>query len=115
MPHVTVHFNPLLVPQEVITKLKRRLALITEHALSSVSTHPHHIPRKRNQLYTLGGSSVCYRPHYQDMIRTPRSEIFIRQQECHKTDVNPAPVEILVEAGRSKGRDGDKVADLIAA
>ncbi|NBD73845.1 hypothetical protein GVX82_02275, partial [Patescibacteria group bacterium] len=41
--------------------------------------------------------------------RTIPEEVFVYQHEIHETDVNAAPVEIHIEAGRPKGRCSDKV------
>ena len=97
MPHVIIHFNPKLVHQRMITELKIKLQEIVADALSSSESLP---PDGRS---VFGKQTILTLPQ----------EIYIRQQAAHKTDVNPAPIEIEVEAGKPKLRDPDKVAELI--
>lgn len=97
MPHVTVHFDPKQVDQKVIDKLKREVHIATAIALSARET------RKLKHL------------ELNEDIATLPDEIYVRQQASHETDVNPAPIEIVVEAGRSKRRDPDLVSRIIEA
>lgn len=94
MPHVTVHFVPSLVDQQMIDQLKKQLQLITADALSDPTTT---FPQYAGQ----------------EHIRVRKEEVFVRQEAAHKTDVNPAPIEIVVDAGRSKGRNPDATAERI--
>lgn len=80
MPHVTVHFDPRHVLQSVIDDLKPALqSMAAEHLSYITSDH-----RKVEVLL---------------------SEIYVRQQASHPTDVNPAIIEIEIQAGRKKERD----------
>ena len=47
--------------------------------------------------------------------KTNPNEIFVRGFACHQTDVNPAAIEVEINAGRSHGRDAQKVSDLVEA
>ena len=94
MPHVTVHFIPSLVDQQMIDRLKKHLQLITADALSDPTT-------------------IFPDCAGQENITVSRGEIFVRQEAAHKTDVNPAPIEIVVDAGRSRGRNPDATAERI--
>ena len=46
-------------------------------------------------------------------ITTSKDEIFVTQQKVHPTDVGAAPFEIYIQAGRPKGRDGDKIVHIL--
>jgi len=109
MPHVIVHFDPKQVDQDVITKLKRRLQRITAKAFSSPKGNRAH-PTK---YYPIGNNAYLFKKAYPGHIATAPADIYVRQQAAHKTDINSAPIEIVVEAGRAKGRDPDKVAKLM--
>lgn len=94
MPHVTVHFDPAKVEQKLIDELKRRLQKIVAYSLSTEAS--------RNPFGFIFGK-----------IETLENEIYVRQASAHETDVNPAPIEVVVDAGKAKGRDADVVAALI--
>ncbi|HEV8666732.1 MAG TPA: hypothetical protein VN665_02685 [Candidatus Paceibacterota bacterium] len=97
MPHVIVHFDPKFVEQREVDKLKKALPEVVALALSSTESLPRDLPQDSAKRE----------------IRTQTHEIFVRQQEAHPTDVNPAYIEIVVEAGKSKLRDPEKVCGLI--
>lgn len=46
-------------------------------------------------------------------IETSAAEIMVVQQATHPTDVNVPPLEIYIQAGRPKGRSGDKIVELL--
>lgn len=80
MPHVIVNFDPKKVDQELIDKLKFALQQIVANAMS-------------------------YLPEVQQI----PNEICVRQQAAHPTDVNPAAIEIEIQAGNARERDPDRV------
>lgn len=94
MPHVTVLFDPKLFPQEQVDRLKPLLPTMVAKALSSKSTLPSRYQRVD--------------------IETKPGEIFVGQYPAHPTDVNAAPFEIYIQAGRPKRRSGDKIVALLA-
>ena len=93
MPYVKVFFDPTKIRQSIIDKIKPWLQPNTADVLSDDRTRID------------SGSS--------EDITTKPEEIFVYQHEIHPTDVNAAPLEIHIEAGRPKGRDGDKVQYLL--
>ncbi len=84
MPHVIVHFDPTKVDQVLIDMLKRLLQPIVAEALSFLS----------------------------EVTQNP-DEIYVRQQAAHPTDVNPAAIEIEIQAGWARDRDADVVVSRI--
>ena len=100
MPYVTVVFDPKKVSQETIDQLKPWLQPEVARVFSMVEILaddcPDFDPRKT--------------PEH---IRVTPQEIMVMQHATHPTDVNVPPLEIYIQAGRPKGRDGDKVATLL--
>lgn len=100
MPYVTVVFDPKKVSQETVDKLKPWLQPEVARVLSIVETiaddYPDFDPRKTPK-----------------NIRTKPEEIMVIQHATHPTDVNVPPLEIFIQAGRPKGRDGNKVVVLL--
>lgn len=84
MPHVTVHFDPTKVDQELIDQLKFALHQVVANAL----VYP---------------SGVAQDP----------KEICVRQQAAHPTDVNPPAIEIEIQAGNARERDADVAAQAV--
>lgn len=93
MPYVNVFFDPNKVPQKIVDKLKANLQPHTAAVLSSDEVRNH-------------------RPSAEEITTRPE-EIFVYQHEIHPTDVNAAPLEIHIEAGKPKGRSGDKIVELL--
>lgn len=79
MPHVIVHFDPRKVDQELIDKLKPALQQIVAEAMKKPFFKPN------------------------------PDEIYVRQQAAHPTDVNPAAIEIEIQAGRARDRYADSI------
>lgn len=94
MPYVTVVFDPKKVIQPLVNTLK--LMLQTEVA------------------FALSSDSVRIDPASTEDINTPPEEIMVVQHATHPTDVNVPPLEIYIEAGRPKGRSGDKIVKMLA-
>ena len=94
MPHVTVIFDPKCVSQEVVTRLKRWLWVDVAKVMSS-----------RNSRLN---------PNSTEDITTTPQEIVVKQLVAHPTDMNMPAIEIYIEAGRPKGRSGDKIAEMLA-
>lgn len=94
MPYVTVVFDPQKVTQPLINTLKLMLQTEVAFALSSDSVR-------------IDSAST-------EDINTPPEEIMVVQHVTHPTDVNVPPLEIYIEAGRPKGRSGDKIVKLLA-
>ena len=99
MPYVTVVFDPKKVSQETVDKLKPWLQPNVAEVLSSLDVvyGDYSLPGKFNKMGV------------EEDIRTTPEEIMVMQQATHPTDVNVAPLEIFIQAGRYKGRSGDKV------
>ena len=93
MPYVNVFFDPDKVPQAVVDQLKAKLQPHTAAVLSSDEVRKH-------------------RPSAYDITVRPE-EIFVYQHMIHPTDVNAAPLEIHIEAGKPKGRSGKKIVRLL--
>lgn len=93
MPYVTVVFNPTLVSQNVVDELKPYLQLFVAEVLSS--------------------ETVRLDPTSTEDIITKPEEIMVTQHATHPTDVNVPPLEIYIQAGRPKGRSGDKIVTLL--
>jgi len=91
-------FDPTKIPQETVDKAKPWLQIAGAEALSSKETlPPGHLPDGSK------GEDITTKPE----------EIFVGQYMVHPTDVNPAPFEVYIQAGRSKGRNGDKVQEIL--
>lgn len=88
MPHVMVHFNPAEVEQSVIDLLKKALQRIVADALSY----------KQDKLH-----NTFVKP----------DSVYVRQVPAHPTDVNPAPIQVEIQAGQKRGRDEMEVNSLI--
>src|SRR5262245_19075257 len=84
MPHVIVRFDPDRVQQRVIDQLKKHLQIAVSDGLR----------------FTSGD--------HRDVTVLP-SEVYVRQQAAHPTDVNPAIIEIEIQAGRRKERSPEGV------
>lgn len=95
VPYVTVVFDFRVIPQETVDKFKPWLQNEVARILSSKVT-------------------LASDDHLRTDITTSPKEIFVTQYEVHPTDVNFAPFEIYIQAGRPKGRSGDKIAKLLA-
>jgi len=93
MPYVTVVFDSEKIAQETVDKLKQWLQ-----------------PRVAN---VLSMDEVRSDPAAADDITVTRDEIMVVQHATHPTDVNVPPLEIYIQAGRPKGRDGSKVVTLL--
>ena len=103
MLHATVMFDPKRVEQEIIDKLKPWLQPKIAEVLSSLdAVYPD---------YSLPGK-FGHRDVEKD-IATPPEEILVTQHATHPTDVNVSPIQINIQAGRYKGRDGDRVVKLL--
>ena len=103
MPHVTVMFNPDKVDQELIDKLKPWLQPKVAEVFSSIdAVYPD---------YSMPGK--VGRRGIEDDIATTPEEILVTQHTTHPTDVNVSPIQINIQAGRYKGRDGDRVVKLL--
>ena len=96
MPHVIVHFNPEQIDQQKIDALKKKLAFVVAKALSSPAT-------------LSNGTS----PNFLTPDVSP-NDIYVGQHAAHPTDMNPAPVEIVVNTGKLQNRDTHKVRGFIA-
>lgn len=94
MPYVTVFFDPRKIPQPLVNTLKLMLQTEVASVLSSntVRIDPY--------------STV-------ENIATPPEEIMVVQHTTHPTDVNVPALEIYIEAGRPKGRSGEKIVELL--
>ncbi|HRH55705.1 MAG TPA: hypothetical protein PK609_02460 [Candidatus Paceibacterota bacterium] len=92
MPHVIVHFDPTRIDQSVIDELKPAL----QRFVSQGMTYP---------------ATEC---EDRQEILVELNEIYVRQQEAHPTDVNPAIVEVEIQAGKAHGRDASKVVEDIS-
>jgi len=93
MPYATVVFESKKVPQEVVDKLKICLQPLVAEVLSAEATR-------------IDSTSTVD-------ITTKPGEIMVVQQATHPTDVNVPPLEIYIQAGRPKGRSGDKIVELL--
>lgn len=93
MPYVNVFFDPDKVKQATVDELKARLQPHVADVLSSDETR-------------IDKTST-------ETITTTPEEIFVYQHEIHPTDVNAAPLEIHIEAGKPKGRSGEKIVELL--
>ena len=100
MPYVTVVFDPKKVSQETVDQLKPWLQPEVARVLSMVEVMYDDYP------------DFDSRRTPKD-IRTSPDEIMIVQQITHPTDVNVPPLEIYIQAGRPKGRSGDKIVKLL--
>jgi len=93
MIYVTVVFDPKRIAQILIDNFKPWLQTEVASVLSAFNSR-------------LDQSST-------EDITTKESEIFVTQQEVHPTDVNAPPFMINIQAGRSKGRDGNEIAQML--
>lgn len=96
MPHVIVHFMPDQFSQQGVTFLKQFLPKPVAEALSSEKAFPK------------------FHPHVPGVAVEP-AEVAVGQHERHPTDVNVMPLEVVVDAGESKGRDPRAVGRIIHA
>ncbi len=94
MPYVTVVFDPMKVSQEVVDNLKTHLQPFVAEVLSAEATR-------------IDTSDTAI-----DLTTKPE-EIMVTQHATHPTDVNVPPLEIYIQAGRPKGRSGDKIVELL--
>ena len=103
MPHVTVIFKPTQVSQPTLNKLKPWLQEKVAEVLSSLDSvyGDYTLPGKVNKV------------GIEEDIAISPDEIMVTQHETHPTDVNVPPLEIYIQAGRPKGRDGDRVVKLL--
>lgn len=103
MHHALVMFDPELVDQEIIDDLKPWLQPEIAEILSSIdAVYPDYTrPGK------IGRNGIL------EDIATPAEEILVTQRATHPTDVNVSPIQINIQAGMSKGRDGDRVVKLL--
>lgn len=93
MPHVNVIFDPACFSGAEIAKLKKKLQIFVAVAFSD--------------------ESVCVELDRAVSIATKVSEIMVLGHPVHPTDVNVPPIEIYIQAGRPKGRSGDKIVALL--
>ena len=93
MPYVTVVFDPKKITQEIVDKFKPWLQSEVSRVLSSYE--------------------IRLDPSSTENIATIKSEIFVTQQAIHPSDVNASPFEIYIQAGRPKGRDGNKIVQIL--
>lgn len=93
MPYVTVRFDPQKISQKTVDKLKPWLQVAVARVLSAKAT----LPR---------GAKTD--------IATNPLEIAVTQAASHPTDVNVAPLEVYIEAGRSKGRSAETIAEILS-
>lgn len=100
MPYVTVVFDPARVSQETVTKLKKWLQPEVARVLSIVETIADDVPEFDPRATPKN-------------IRTTPEEIMVIQHATHPTDVNVPPLEIYIQAGQPKGRDGNKIVALL--
>ena len=103
MPYVTVVFDPIKIPQPAIDLLKSWLHREVAETLSNHETLDVTITPEVSTELALGA------------IETLPEEIMVTQHAVHPTDVNVPPLEIYIQAGRSKSRSGDKVVQLLGA
>ncbi|KND50869.1 MAG: hypothetical protein AB202_00485 [Parcubacteria bacterium C7867-007] len=89
MPHVIVHFDPKRVLQSVIDELKPPLQQIVADGLSYTSSD------------------------HKD-VRVDPKEVYVRQQAAHPTDVNPAAIEIEIQAGKKRERNPEGMVVLMS-
>lgn len=103
MPYVTVVFDPQKVSQETVDRLKPWLQPQVAEVLSSLDSvyGDYTLPGKVNKVGV------------KEDIATSPDEIMVIQHETNPTDVNVPPLEIYIQAGRPKGRDGDRVVKLL--
>lgn len=94
MPYVTVRFDPEKIPQKTVDKLKPWLQVAVAGALSAKATLP--------------------RGAKETDIATNPIEIAVTQTTSHETDVNVAPLEVYIEAGKSKGRSAETIATILS-
>lgn len=97
MPHVIVHFDPARVAQKVVSELKIKLQVIVAEALSSPALLSTTEPRRGED------------------IKVHVDDVYVGQWQAHETDVNPASIEIKVEAGRPKGCNPKVAVQMIEA
>lgn len=100
MPYVTIVFDPKKVLQDTVDNLKPWLQKEVARVLSIVGTIAGDYPDIDAQ-------------EIQKDIQTSPDEIMVLQHATHSTDVNVPPLEIYIQAGRPKGRDGNKVVELL--
>ena len=98
MPHVILHFVPWQIGESTIITAKVTAQEIVSRALSSASM----LRRKKRTHRKVA------------RIRTPPEVIYVYDRASSRSDVNPAPFELVVEAGQARGRNPKKVARLIA-
>lgn len=96
MPYVTVVFDPNKVSQKTVDGLKPWLQLQTAYVLSWIEAF-----------------ADDYAGYDVRDISTKPTEIMVVQHTTHPTDVNVPPLEIYIQAGQPKGRDGNKVVELL--
>jgi hypothetical protein len=100
MPYVTVVFDPKKVSQETVDQLKPWLQPEVARVLSMVEV--------------MYDDSPDFDPKRTPKdLRTSPDEIMVTQQATHPTDVNVPPLEIYIQAGRPKGRSGDKIVEVL--
>jgi len=93
MPYVTVVFDPAKITQPLVNTLK---VLLQTEVASVMSYH-----------------GVRLDPASTEEIFVSPKEIMVMQHATHPTDVNVPPIEIYIQAGRPKGRSGDKIVELL--
>lgn len=93
MPYVSVVFDPKKMSQEVVDQLKAHLQPSVAEVLSAEAT----------RIDTASTVDITTKPE----------EIMVTQHASHPTDVNVPPLEIYIQAGRPKGRSGDKIVELL--
>lgn len=101
MPHVTVFFDPNKISQEIVDQLKKQLQPMVAEVLSDFKAL--YDPVSPTVIVVFGGESI----------KTLPEEIMVTQYAAHQTDVNVAPLEIYIQAGRPKNRSGDKIIALL--
>jgi len=93
MIFVTVVFDPKRIAQILIDDFKPWLQTEVASVLSAFNSR-------------LDPSST-------EDITTGKSEVSVTQQEVHPTDVNAPPFMIYIQAGRPRGRNGNKIAQML--
>ena len=94
MPYVTIVFDPKKIPQKIVDKFKPWL--------------------QKEVAFAFGMDEMRVDPSSTEVdIATSKDEIFVTQQKVHPTDVNASPFEVYIQAGKPKGRDGDKLVQFL--
>lgn len=90
---ITVIFDPRIVSQDLVDSLKQKLPYMVTQILSS--------------------DEVRIDPTSIESVMMMPKDIKVTQRKTHPTDVNMPSFMIYIEAGRQKGRSGEKIVELL--